>query len=71
MKATHTGRVIGDGSGFYPSYFYPSYNANLRETKNFWVTERAGTKFRKSDGYPVGIQYPHTHLDLASVTPKA
>jgi hypothetical protein len=65
MKLTHTGRVIGDGSSL-----YPSYNTDLRETKNFWVTKH-GTKFRKSDGYPVGVQYPHTHLDLASVTSKA
>ena len=40
--------------------------ADLRETPTCWVT-RCGTKYRKLDGMPTGVEWPREHLDLNSV----
>ncbi len=62
MKTTHTGQVIGS------STLYPSYLANLRETKTMWI-EDDGTKWRKINGSQPGIEYPRRRLDVATVKP--
>ncbi len=63
MKYTHFGVLFGDSraGGQTPT-------VNLRETKNFWVSE-GGTKYRKDTGRVPGIDWPMWTLDVSTVKP--
>lgn len=41
----------------------------LRESKNFWIVS-SGSKFRKINGWMVGVKFSTVRLDLTSVKPR-
>lgn len=59
---THKGYVVGVDARTPDGY---KVLRKLRETKNFWITER-GEKYRKHNGYSIG-KWPVYKLDLNSV----
>lgn len=62
-KFTHTGELIGDARTLNKNIV-----VKLRETANFWVTEK-GTKFRKSSGWQANAKWSQYSLDLKSIKP--
>ena len=62
-KYTHTGQLLGDArTGD------KSPTVKLRETANFWVSD-TGRKYRKSDGWPPGEDWPVYSLIIGSIKP--
>lgn len=63
-KLTHVGIVRGSDRRTPDGY---CYRAKLRETANFWVTEK-GTKYRKKTGSALG-SWPMYRLDITTIKP--